>query len=43
MSEKHLRQPGFTSSAFGPFKKKKRKNLKKWGKQKVCDIFIKMN
>ena len=31
MTEMHLRQPGFTSSACGPFTKKKKefKNLKK--------------
>ena len=28
MPEMHLRQPGFTYSAFGPFKKKKEKLLK---------------
>ena len=35
MSEKHLRQPGFTSSAFGPFtKKKKEKILKNEGNRR---------
>ena len=28
MSEMHLRQPGFTSSAFGPFTKNKERILK---------------
>ena len=28
MSEMHLRQPGFTYSACGPFKKKKKRNTK---------------
>ena len=41
MPEMHLKQPGFTYSACGPFnKKKKRKKLKK---QEIRDIFIKAN
>ena len=42
MSEMHLRQPGFTKSAYGPLTKNKKefKNLKK---QEVQGIFIKMN
>ena len=38
----HLRQPEFTYSACGPFKKTKKecKNLKK---QEIQDIFIKTN
>ena len=42
MSEMHLRQPGFTMSAYGPLTKNKKefKNLKK---QEVQGIFIKMN
>ena len=39
MSEMHLRQPGFTCSACGPFTKNKEcKNLKK---RESLDIFIK--
>ena len=40
--EMHLRQPGFTYSACGPFTKNKGriKNLKK---QEIQDIFIKTN
>ena len=30
MPEMHLRQPGFTYSACGPFTKKQRKNTKIW-------------
>ena len=42
MPEMHLRQPGFTFGACGPFTKKKEdyRNLKK---QEIQDIFIKMN
>ena len=42
MSEMHLKQPGFTYSAYGPFTKKKKefKNLKK---QDIQFIFTKMN
>ena len=42
MPKMHLRQPGFTYSACGPFlyKKKESKNLKK---QEIHDIFIKTN
>ena len=41
MLEMHLKQPGFTYSACGPFPKKKEiKNLKK---QKIQDIFTEMN
>ena len=42
MPKIHLRQPGFTRSAFGPFTKTKKeyKNLKK---QEIDDIFIKTN
>ena len=42
MPEMHLRQPGFTYSACGPFTKtrKKYKNLKK---QEIHDIFITTN
>ena len=42
MPEIHLRQPGFTYSACGPFSKNKKepKNLKE---QEIQDIFIKTN
>ena len=41
MPEMHLRQPGFTYSACGPFTKNKEyKNLKK---KVIHDIFIKTN
>ena len=42
MPEMHLKQPGFTYSACGPFTKTKKeyKNLKK---QEIYDIFIKTN
>ena len=42
MPEMHLKRPGFTYSAPGPFPKKKKefKNLKK---QEMQDIFTKMN
>ena len=42
MSEMHLRQPGFTYSACGPFTKNKEriKNIKK---QEAGDVFIKTN
>ena len=41
MPEMHLRQPGFTYSACGPFTKNKEfKNLKKQG---IQAIFTKMN
>ena len=40
MPEMHLRQPGFTNSACGPFTKSKEyKNLKK----EIHNTFIKMN
>ena len=41
MPEMHLKQPGFTYSACGPFTKNKEfKNLKK---QEIQAIFTKMN
>ena len=41
MPEMHLRQPGFTYSACGPFtKNKEKKNLRKL---EIQDIFIKTN
>ena len=42
MPEIHLRQPGFTYSACGPFSKNKEKN-KSLNKLKIQDIFTKMN
>ena len=41
MPEMHLRQPGFTYSACGPFSKKKEEQKRKT--QKTQDIFIKTN
>ena len=41
MPEMHLKQPGFTYSAYGPFTKNKEfKNLKK---REIQTIFKKMN
>ena len=41
MPEMHLKQPGFTYRACGPFiKNKESKNLKK---QEIQDIFTEMN
>ena len=40
MPEIHLRQPGFTYCACGPFIKNKEKKLKEQG---IQDIFIKTN
>ena len=42
MLEMHLRKPGFTYSAHGPFTKntERMKNLKK---QEILDMFIKTN
>ena len=42
MSEMHLRQPGFTYSACGPFTKIK-KEYKSLNKLEIQDIFTKMN
>ena len=42
MPEMHLRQPGFTYSAYGPFTKTK-KEFKPLKKQEIHDIFIKTN
>ena len=41
MPEIHLRQPGFTHSACGPFTKNREKCKLK--KQEIWDIFIKTN
>ena len=44
MPEMHLKQPGFTYSACGPFTKKKtKKELKILKKQEIQTIFRKMN
>ena len=42
LPEMHLRQPGFTCSACGPFIKK-RKKIKSLKKEEIHDIFIKTN
>ena len=42
MPEMHLRQPGFTNSACGPFNKNKERTKKK-KEQENQDIFIKTN
>ena len=42
MPELHLRQPGFTYSACGPFTKNKEKNKNKKN-QGIQDIFNEMN
>ena len=43
MPETHLKQPGFTYSACGPFTKKTKKEYKNLKKQEIHDIFIKTN
>ena len=42
MSEMHLKQPGFTYSACGPFTKNKER-IEKFMKTGNTDLFIKMN
>ena len=42
MTEMHLKQPGFTYRACGPFTKKKKK-IKNLKKQEIQNIFRKMN
>ena len=42
MPEMHLRLPGLTNSACGPFTKNK-EMIKKLKKQEIQDIFIKTN
>ena len=42
MPEMHLKQPGFTYSAFGPFTKKKKK-LESLCRLEIQILFIKMN
>ena len=43
LPEMHLRQPEFTYSACGPFKKNKEGIQKLKKKQEILDIFIKRN
>ena len=43
MREMHLRQPGLTYSACGPFTKNKERIQKFKKKQEIHDIFIKTN
>ena len=40
MLEMHLKQPGFTHKACGPFTKNKER-IKKFKEQEIQDIFIK--
>ena len=42
MSEMHLKQPGFTYSACGPFTKNKER-IQNLNKQEIQNIFTKMN
>ena len=42
MSEMHLKQPGFTYSACGPFTKNKERT-QNLNKQEIQNIFTKMN
>ena len=42
MAEMHLKQPGFTYSACGPFTKSK-EIIQKFKKQEIQAIFTKMN
>ena len=43
MPETHLRQPGFTYSFCGPFKKKAKREYKNLKKEEVHYILIKIN
>ena len=43
MPEMHLRQPGLTYNACGPFTKKTKKEYKSLKKQEIQDIIIKTN
>ena len=43
MREMHLKQPGFTYSAFGPFTKNKERIQKLKKKQEIQDIFTEMS
>ena len=42
MPKMHLKQPGFTYSACGPFTENK-KRIQKFNKQEIQDIFTEMN
>ena len=42
MPEMHLKQPGFTYSACGPFTKNKER-IQKLKKKEIQDIYTKMN
>ena len=42
MPEVHLRQPGFTYSAYGPLTKNKQR-IQKFKEKNIQDIFIKTN
>ena len=43
MPEMHLRQPGFTYSACGPFNKNKKRTQKLKKQQEIQNIFTRMN
>ena len=43
MPQIHLKQPGITYSACGPFTKKQREEFKKLKKQEIQALFTKMN
>ena len=43
MPEMHLKQLGFTYSAFRPITRRKKKEYKNLKKQDIQDIFIKIN
>ena len=43
MTEMHLKQPGFTYSAFRPFTKNKDTNIQNLKKQEIQTIFTKMS
>ena len=43
MPEIHLRKPGFTYIAYGPFTKKKKNKYKNLKKHEIQNIFIKKN
>ena len=43
MPEMNLREPGFTYSTCGPFKKKKKKESQNLKEQEIEGIFIKTN
>ena len=43
ITEMHLKQPGFTCGACGPFTKNNEKIIKVSTKQKIQEMFIKIN